>query len=344
MLKASYIETQLTLTNILFILQTLGADYNFINEKEVHFKSICHNSNSYKLYYYINTHLFYCHRDSKKWNIFSLISDIKNISYYDAVTYVQTLCKIKSNDISELDDWQSMKKFLPIIDKKEIQMKKWDKTILKNFDTYYCDKWLNEGISVETMAKYNILWCSRNASIIIPCYDENNFLIGIRQRFLRDSDKQSGKYKPYTHLNGEQYNFSTGLNLYGLNHNLNNIKNIKKCLIVEGEKSVLQLDSFLKNNISVAVYGSNVSNYQRTKILSLGVNEIIIGVDFDYTTINTDEFCLYKKKVLKIKKMFCNYCTVSVLCSIKGHRKKDSPSDNGKNFFLNLYKNRIFLN
>lgn len=341
-MQIDYIKNKLSINDILFLLDELGADYNYISSTEIHFKSICHNSDSYKLYYYINSKTFYCHRDGKSWDIFSLIAQIKEISYSAAVKYIVNKLKINTNNIN-VDNWQQLKSYLP--EYKDIEsVQKYDKNILNEFEERYCDKWIDDGISVETMKKYNIKWCFRNASIIIPCFDIDGNLIGIRQRYLRSYDILNGKYRPYTDLFKNTYNFSTSLNLYGLNINKAKIKKNKKCILLEGEKSVLQLDTmFGKNNIGLALYGTNVSKQQKELILKLGVEEVIIGLDFDYINTKDEMFNTYKNRVLKIRKTFGSYCKVSVLFDKNNHKCKDSPTDNGKEYFLNLYNNRINL-
>lgn len=341
-MQIDYIKSKLSINNIFFLLDELGADYNYISSTEIHFKSICHNSDSYKLYYYIDSKTFYCHRDSKSWDIFSLISYIKGISYNAAVKYIVNKFNINANNIN-IDNWQQLKSFLP--NHKDIEnVQKYDKNILNEFEEKYCDKWINDGISIETMQKYNIKWCSRNASIIIPVFDIYKNLIGIRQRYLRSYDVLNGKYKPYTDLFQNTYKFSTSLNLYGLDINKTKIEKNKKCILLEGEKSVLQLDTmFDKNNIGLALYGTNVSKQQKELILKMGVEEVVIGLDFDYIDTKDKIFNVYRDRILKIKKTFNSYCKVSLLFDDNNHKCKDSPTDNGKEYFLNLYKNRINL-
>lgn len=341
-MQINYIKNKLSINDVLSLLEELEADYNYISSSEIHFKSICHNSNSYKLYYYIDSKTFYCHRDGKSWDIFSLIAQIKGINYSNAVKYVVNKLNMSFNNVN-VDDWQQLKSYLPEYKDAEV-MQVYNKNILNEFEDRYCSKWLNDGISVKTMKKYDIKWCNRNASIIIPCFDAGYNLIGIRQRYLRSYDVSNGKYKPYTDLFKNSYKFSTSLNLYGININKAKIKENKKCILLESEKSVLQMDTmFDKNNIGLALYGTNVSKWQKETILKMGVEEVIIGLDFDYINTKDNLFGIYKDRVLKIKKMFSSYCKVSVLFDNNNHKCKDSPTDNGKEYFLNLYNNRIDL-
>ena len=83
--------------------------------------------------------------------------------------------------------------------------------------------------------------------------------------------------------------------------NKENIKNIKKAIVVESEKSVLQLENILKeNNIGVACCGSSLINYQVQLLLNLGVTEIIVGFDHDWR--NVEEEAAKRKKFKKYSK------------------------------------------
>lgn len=149
----------------------------------------------------------------------------------------------------------------------------------------YNHLWLNEGISLETIKKYQIMFDNRNKEIIIPHYDHNNRLVGVRSRLLNPEHiAQQGKYRP-TYCKGILLNHPTSQVLYGLDKNLEEIKFTKKAILFEGEKSVLKLDSQLsdaKYNISLAVCGSSISDTQLKILKELGVEEIIIAFDKEF--------------------------------------------------------------
>jgi DNA primase len=69
-----------------------------------------------------------------------------------------------------------------------------------------------------------------------------------------------GKYRPLI-INKVQYSHPLGMNLYGINWAKDNIKNIKKAIVFESEKSVLKYMSYfgIENNIAVACCGSSLS-------------------------------------------------------------------------------------
>ena len=65
--------------------------------------------------------------------------------------------------------------------------------------------WLKEGISQEVMDSYGIAFDPVMWGIVIPHYDINGKLIGIRERTLIKEEEINGKYKPAI-LNYQMYN------------------------------------------------------------------------------------------------------------------------------------------
>lgn len=142
------------------------------------------------------------------------------------------------------------------------------------------------------------------------------------------------------------YNHPLGFNLYNINVSKDNIRNIKKAIIFEGEKSPLLYESYfgIENDITVAACGSNLINYQIDMLLSLGVQEIIIGFDRQYEETGDDNWKKWTKKLIDINKKYNSKVQISFLWD-KEHLLdfKDSPIDKGPNVFLELFKNRIII-
>jgi hypothetical protein len=142
------------------------------------------------------------------------------------------------------------------------------------------------------------------------------------------------------------YNHSLGFNLYNLNNSKNIIKKIKKVIVFEGEKSALLYQSYfgIDNDISVAVCGSNLTNYQVDLLLSLGVSEIIIAFDKQFKEIGDGEWKTWTKKLTDINKKYSSKVLISFIFdkeNMLGY--KDSPIDKGKEIFLELFKKRVII-
>ena len=297
------IKNNLTIEQIEELLINLDADPqvqgNFIKAR-----TICHCGNSHKLYYYDNTHLFKCFTEcDSTFDVFELIIKVKKgagleIALPQAIQYILNffnLGTIKDDfQLEELEDWKVLKRYdknnIISEDKQIIQLKNFNDNFLKFLPHPRILPWEKEGISLEIMNRNHICYNSSSQAIVIPHYDKDNNLIGIRERTLIKENETNGKYKPMI-LNGKMYNHPLFSNLYNLNNSKDNIKNIKKAIIFEGEKSCLLYASYFgsENDISVAVCGSSLGSYQVQLLLDLGIEEMIIALDKQFQKIGDEE-------------------------------------------------------
>ena len=121
---------------------------------------------------------------------------------------------------------------------------------------------------------------------------------------------------------------------------------MKKAIIVEGEKSCLQFQSYFgfDKDITVACCGSNISLQQIELLQQVGVEDIIIAFDRQFQKIGDNEFYHLKNNLLKIKSRYGNLFNISFIFDkdmITPY--KSSPLDQGPDIFLKLYKNRIII-
>jgi len=218
---------------------------------------------------------------------------------------------------------------------------------------------VDEGINAETMRKYNIKFSNGFKEIIIPHYDNNFRLVGIRSRLLNPTYIETqGKYRP-TYINGKSMAHPLSNILYGLDKNQDEICKTKKVILFEGEKSVLKLDSELsdsKYNISVAVCGSSISNIQLKLLKDLGVEEIIIAFDKEFKNPKNgtlrhasnleyikkyDEYLEKRRRLLnKVGKHFnVRFISDSQIEPLLEY--KNSPIDAGLDVFMHLCQNAV---
>lgn len=164
------------------------------------------------------------------------------------------------------------------------------------------------------MDNANIAFDPVQWGIVLPHYNIDGKLIGIRERTLIKEEENNGKYKPAI-LNYQMYNHPLGFNLYNLNNSKDNIRKIKKVIIFEGEKSCLKYASYfgIHNDISVAVCGSSLTNYQVQLLKSLDVDEIIIAFDKQFKEIGDNEFKGWVKKLKDINKKYSLMVQVSFM-------------------------------
>ena len=230
----------------------------------------------------------------------------------------------------------------------EVHLKTYDETIATNFCRCGCriSPWIKEGISQDVINHANIGYCLSTDQITIPHYDREGNMVGLRGRTIcKEEAEKWGKYRPIK-INGKQYNHPLGYNLYNFNNSKYNIQLIGKAIIFEAEKSCLLYQSYfgIENDISVACCGSAVSGFQMKELIDDGAKEIIIAFDRQFQEIGDPEFKRLVKKLEGIDKKYKNEVLISFIFDKKMITSyKASPIDEGKEKFLQLFKERIIL-
>ena len=355
-MEAKELKEKLTDKDIMFLMGELDIPFlNSNNPNEVHFKTMCHGGDSYKLYFYKDTKTFYCYTHCGSLDIISIV---ENVLDFDIKQAIKWIC-LKTH-INYYGNYEESFGFNLGIDndfeflnfeyhKQKLETPRFefiDPNILNTFGRYYHPFFYEDGISFVTMDKYNIRYDILNQRIIIPHYDINNNIIAIRCRNTNENLVENGmKYIPITHK-GKFLSAKTSDYFYGLNFNIENIKKCKKVIIFESEKSVMQMETiFGNNNISLALCGSSISDYQINLLLELGVSEIILALDKEYENFGDKEYEEYITKIKKSKiDRLKNLFEVSLILDVSNLlNRKDSPSDRGRNIFFKLYNSRIFF-
>lgn len=350
------IRESLTENDIELILIELGSDKPKHDSKDnLIFTTVCHGGHKHKLYYYNETKMFHCYTDcSESFDIYSLVMKAKkqqgkDLTFYQAIQYVanltgkyysadSTLQKAESNLIN---DWEWINRFKKK-EKVNHVLPKYDTKVMDIFIHKPHELWLDEGISYETMKKFNICYYQREEKIVIPHYSIDGDLVGIRGRALRQEDIDAGKKYMPLYIENRLYNHPTMYNLYGLHKTKEAIKRLKKVAIFESEKSVLKCeDLYGDNNFSVAVCSSNVSNYHRDLLISLGVEEVFLCFDKEFKHHESEEAYEYAKKIMKFAQKFAPYARVYILWDEWGLLElKDSPVDKGREVLETLMKRK----
>lgn len=332
----------------------LGSDGYIDKQDYIIFKTICHNKNaedaSYKLYYYKNSHNFVCYTDcGDTFNIFELFKrryEILEISYN---FYKDIVLKIAGNSYNKylinqdsfLNPYES-NSYLFQKQKANIEYKIYNDCVLNCFAFNPRPEWLEDGISEAAMRKFNILFSPTQNKIIIPHYDVNSNLIGIRGRALNEEDILIGKYMPIE-IEGTIYSHPLSYNLYGLNVVKDNISKLKMAIIAEGEKSSLQSETmFGDKNVCVAACGSNIHKHQLDLLKQLKVEKVLIAFDNEGKKNNKEREKYFNKLFLMCKK-YSNMFKMGFIFDTKYLNDKESPFDREKETFLKIYKEAIWV-
>lgn len=338
--------------DVIDILIDLGSEEPSLTRDGLLFNTICHNGpgeGKKKLHYHIESKTFYCYTECHNiGNIYKLVMKVKECSYVEAYEHVCSMLGIPTSSLKYgFTEQKCDNSFISKFDKKEEVIElpevKDEKVLNKFWKNLFHESWIKDHISIETMKKFGIRYDIYGYRIIIPHYNENNQLIGIRCRNLDKKKVEDGKkYMPIIE-DGIMYNYLTSLNLYGFNINKHNIRKYKKVIIGEAEKFVMQHSTFYENSVSVALCGSSIHKFQIEMLIKNGVEEVILALDKEYSTKEEEEE--YKEKIQRgfVSKL-CQYFIVSIIWDTENLLDlKMSPTDRGKEVFEKLYQKRIIL-
>lgn len=348
------------------LLYSLGAteiDESGINKGHIITNTICHNKSdgSMKMYYYPDEHggMFRCYTScSCSFDIYELIRRVfetkgSELSFGECVQYVvgRTQKQVGfgfgfeiERIEKELATDEEMNWMEKVSKKKKVELPEIpviNKSIMQVFSKRYPQEFLNDGISVEAMDKFKIMYYEKASRIVIPHYNVSGDLIGLRGRYTGIFSDTTQKYMPLT-IQQKTYSYPTFANLYGLHQNIEAIKKHRKVIIFESEKSVMQCYSIWGEDcFAVALSGSFISQHQIDVLLSLDIDRVLIATDKEYKETGTELELKAMKKMLDMGRKFSPYVSTYCLWDTEGLIDyKDSPSDHGKSVLMKLMKNK----
>lgn len=344
------IISNLDTDSVIHLMTELGADRYDDRGDFVIFPTICHNLESseasMKLYFYKKNKMFVCYTECGSMSIFKFLRtyyeerQIEYDWYQDIYEVVCNCSSFKQKEGFIKPVYRSLKERYSVI-RKEIQLPEYSPNVLDCFIKHYPSEWLNDGISETAMDKFNISYSISQNKIIIPHYDIDGRLVGIRGRALNEWEVENvGKYAPIR-IENTWYKHPLSMNLYGLNVNRKNIRAHGLCFLFESEKAVMQMENFHLPNCSVAVCGSNFNKYQLNILLkACAPHEIILC--FDKEELPGED--KYFNKLWNICQKYKNYCNFSFVYDREGLLDlKDSPTDKGEETFIKLIGKRVIV-
>lgn len=267
-------------------------------------------------------------------DFYSLLEYLANYNLYESIKLIHDICglsfdgnftpKEKSTSYAFIKQFKrSISKNDYILPKEEIL----DEKIKDQFFKEPSDLFLKDNISKSTQEKFEVYFDVIENRIVFPIRNYEGDLLTFKGRTCDNLYREKGisKYLYYYPFKGEYY-------LYGYYENLEYIQQADFICVFEAEKSVQQCDSFEVNNC-LAVSKKDISNYQVSRLLKLG-KDIVICFDKDVTL---DEIKIQCRKFRGLCKVFYIWDEDNLLSH------KDSPSDKGKDIFLELLNNKILF-
>lgn len=348
------LEKLITEEHVLKIMSTFGEEGILSPDgKTIAFRTLCHGGDKRKLIYYRESKNFFCFTDcNESYSIFTLVKKILKLdTIYEASEYICSITNLNKQVFGfghtkiNVDDYNDT--IDELIKPKQIEKPKiniYDEAILNTFYDLYHYSFYKDNISIETMKKFKLKFDILNNRVILPHYDENNNLVCVRCRNFDKKKLDDGKkYMPIT-IKNKTYTSPSSVYFYGMYLNKENIVKYKQVIIFEAEKSVMQMDTYYGNqSIAVSVSGSAISKWHIEQLISLGVEEVVIAFDKEYTKYGSQDEKIYsiklKKKILdRLKPHF----KVTVMYDTEDDlEEKDSPSDKGKIIFEKIFNKRM---
>lgn len=274
-------------------------------------------------------------------DIVSLVCYIKDMYFYQALRWI---CSVLGIDYytEEVEDIPTSLQLTNMIfdmnenitGELEEKLVPKNENLLKTYFPYCNNLFLKDGVDYKTQEEFEIGIDLESERITIPIRDELGSLVGVKGRYFY-KDIPNGVEK-YIYLE----RCSKSKILYGLYKTIDYIKESKKCIVVESEKSVLVLwANGIKNVVSAS--GHCLSETQVEKITRLGVNEVILCYDQDVA--RKDNGKIDREEYLKEANKFLDCIRVSAMVDLKNNilGLKESPVDNIDNFNKMYYERKV---
>lgn len=321
----------------------------------------CHNeiigTAKHKLYYYEDSKKFHCYTCCGSMNPFEFVVQAyrtRGIKYSlsNAAIIIERIIQERLRDgFAVVTPPSNVKK--EIEEDWHKSLTEYNPSIMNCFsrNKKYLKVWEKEGISFDAMDKFGIKFDMVRNRMVIPIYDDKGVFVGAKVRNFNQEDIENGrKYMPLIH-NNEIYTYDKGKILYGLNFNKKNIKNAKRAIIFESEKSTILYESLYVGNKAVSIGGSNVSIYQTELLKQYKVETVVLALDNDYSLLPNENgeydkyFGLYKM-LKEANKLDAKGFNVEIVYDWEQSflENKDAPIDKGREIWNKLYRNRKNFN
>lgn len=215
------------------------------------------------------------------------------------------------------------------LEEPELSIKTYPDEAYQKYETGFSSQFFKDGIDFQTQEYFNIGFDIETLRTTIPEFTMNGDLCGIMGRSINNDCAKEERWLPIIPC-------SRSLTLYGYHRNYQSIQEKQLVVVLESEKSVCQLHTIGCFN-ALATCGCHVSETQKRHLKGLLVPRTILaydeGLDEEFVREEAKKLlvdnAVYKNKVGYIYDREHKYLT-------KG--SKDSPSDRGKDIFLNLVK------
>lgn len=274
---------------------------------------------------------FYCQSCHQGGNILTWLIKMEHLSFKEAA---EKICQLSGKDISKMQICESLRYYKSLKRMKEDEEPKIIKRdilpeqSIEKYSDEIPQEWLDEGISVDIMKKFQIRIDRSANRIVYPVRDKNFNLIGFkgRTRFQNYKSLNVQKYMNYTKIGTIDF-------FAGMKESHDYIKEKNEIIIFEGLKSVMKLWSWGKQFNTVSSETSVLNMEQIKIILEMGIKNVVIAYD-------NDVYIGEIRKKMQFLKRFVNVFAVIDSKKILSEEKM-APVDDGEKIWNELYEGRI---
>ena len=270
-------------------------------------------------------------------DIISLTSFINEMYFSHSLTWLCDICGYnyygKSEPISKLAQWTKAMMRIKNKESDEVDesIEPLDECVLDYYGSYVTDFFKNDGIDYHTQKEFELGYDIESNYITIPIRDELGNLVGVKGRLFKE--KVNDYENKYIYIHPCPKNKI----LYNLDKAIIHIMKQKEVIVVEAEKSVMQLWSKGIYNV-VAIGGHQLSKTHVRKLAHLGVKIVIAydkGVEIGRNGVIDKSFYNNEfDKFMKHQEVYCIYDKTNIL------EDKESPSDSFEKWKF-LYDNKF---
>lgn len=280
---------------------------------------------------------FYDFSSGAGGNIIHFVRRYNDCGFIEAINILKKYANITDDSertITRLESTKIAKKF---------KCKKTNSTELKSiilppsymerydFDVNKLQAWVDEGITLEIMRKFDVRYDSFSNRIVFPIKNYNGDIINVCGRTLEENFKEKGLRK-YTYF--KQFGGSLDT-LFGFSDNKQDILEKREIIIYEGSKSVMLAHSWGIRNTS-AILTSHLNPQQFLFLVGLGKLgvRVVFALDED-VDIGKDVNVEKLKRYVKVEVVKNQDNLLSA---------KMSPVDAGYEVWEKLYERRMSVN
>ena len=278
-----------------------------------------------------NPHVFYCFGCGATGNIIRFVQRYHKVGFARAVELVKQYAGVDGDVI--LQSTPSASAVAKRFAKERTKVNPPHYVVLSSdfmqryeFDLEKLQPWLDEGISVEALRHFDVMYSRKEQRIMFPLRNSNGDIAGVSGRTV-DPEWKEKKLRKYTYV----HKMGAVDFIYGLYENMDSILERDEIIIFEGAKSVMKCWSAGIKNVG-AVLTNHLNPHQLKILIQLGI-PVVFAFDKG-TNIRKDE------RIQRLKQ-FCPVFYIEDATNLLD--MKDAPVDRGMDIFWELYEQRRWL-